>query len=326
MANPNSDLSDLQVLVHEQIESKLRDSASNANQFMRELNKAGRKKTYKGGEYIRVPITFQGNGTYTRFTNWQNLNISPKNTVTAARYKPKESSVSLAISGTEMNTVRGDAELVDLYASRADGMEVEFKNNFGTDLYSTGTADGGMQINGVQSFITTAPASGTTGGIPRATNDFWQNQYLQCSAQPGGVATSLNIHGYMMEMAISITVNEGVDSFDAIFADSNFWQLYYNSRDARQRIENGRAESLGPSLTFLNKPVYLDGGIGGSCPADSMYFIRYNDLALYVHPGQDFSQLGKTREPLRQNGQVKLYGFMGNLVASSLRQLGVIQN
>lgn len=325
MTNPNTDLTDLQVLVHEQVEKKLRDSASNANQFMREMMKAGRKKVYRGGEYIRVNINYQGNGTYTRFTDWDKLNISPRNTVTAARYAPKQCSVSLAISGTERAKVRGDAELVDLYASRAEGMEIEFKNNMAADLYSTGTADGGLQVTGLQGYITTAPAVGTTGGIPRAGNTFWQNQYFQCSAQTGGSATSENIHGYMIETALSITVNEGIDGFDAIFADNDFWHLYYNSREARQRITNESAKSLGPNLTFLNKPVFLDGGIGGSCPAKSMFFVNYNDLSLYVHPGEDFSQLGKTREPLAQHGEVKLYGFMGNLVAHSLRQLAIMQ-
>ena len=71
----------------------------------------------------------------------------------------------MSISGLEMLQNSGKEKMLDLLESRIGNAERTFQNNLSNDAYSTGTADGGKQIGGLQLLVSTTNNSGVIGGI-----------------------------------------------------------------------------------------------------------------------------------------------------------------
>ncbi len=69
----------------------------------------------------------------------------------------------------------GKERMINLLDSRIGNAERTMTNNISNDCYSTGTADGGKQIGGLQLLVADIADSGTVGGIDPATWAFWRN-------------------------------------------------------------------------------------------------------------------------------------------------------
>ena len=72
--------------------------------------------------------------------------------------------------------------------------------------------------------------------------------------------------------------------------------------------------------------VVLDGGVGGACPADSMFFLNTDYIFFRPHADRNFTVLGDDRFATNQDAMVKLIGFAGNMTVSNRRLQGVLTN
>jgi hypothetical protein len=72
--------------------------------------------------------------------------------------------VAVSISGLEMIQNSGKERMIPLLESRIGNAERTMKNNLSNDCYSTGTADGGKQIGGLQLLVADVGNSGVVGG------------------------------------------------------------------------------------------------------------------------------------------------------------------
>jgi hypothetical protein len=76
----------------------------------------------------------------------------------------------------------------------------------------------------------------------------------------------------------------------------------------------------------LNCDVFLDGGIGGSIPTNTMYFINSKFLFLRPHKDRNFTAIGGDRQSVNQDALVKLYGWAGALTSSGPQFCGVLSD
>jgi hypothetical protein len=72
--------------------------------------------------------------------------------------------------------------------------------------------------------------------------------------------------------------------------------------------------------------VVLDGGVGGACPTNSMFFINTNYLHFRPHTDRNFVPIGSERYATNQDAMVKIIGFAGNMTVSNRRLQGVLTN
>ena len=175
--------------------------------------------------------------------------------------------------------------------------------------------------------ISTSPTSGTYGGINRATWSFWRNVAFDATTDGGAAATSANIQSYMNRVAVQLV--RGTDRPDLIVADNNYYRLYLESLQAIQRI--GSTDSGGAGFTSLkyfgagfNCDVFLDGGIGGSAPANRMYFINTKYLKFRPHRDRNFTAIGGDRQSVNQDAIVRLMGWAGALTCSGAQFQGIL--
>ena len=321
MASPN--ISEIATMTLESRTGKLADNMSKNNALLNRLKKRGNVKTVSGGVSIRQELEYAANGTVLNYSGYQTLDITPQDVFTSANFNYAQKAAAISISGLEMLQNSGEEEVINLLTSRIKNAEKSLMNSVATDLYSDGTADGGKQIGGLQLLVAKSPSTGTVGGIDRATWTFWRN----IASAPSGAPTSSTIQGRMNDLAFQLV--RGTDSPDLIMADSVYYAFYIASLQAIQRVTSDEMAGAG----FMSVKYYaagkaadvvLDGGVGGGCPASTMYFLNTDYIHFRPHADRNFVPLGSDRFATNQDAMVKLIGFAGNMTASNCSLQGVL--
>jgi len=333
MASPN-----LSEIVSTTLRNRAPEVANNVirnNALLMYLSERGNIRPFSGGRTITQPLTYAQNSTYKRYSGYEVLNISPSEVITSAEFPIRQSAVAVSISGLEMLQNSGKEAVIDLLDTRVSNAEDTIKNGISYDLYSDGTATG--QINGLQALISTAPSSGTIGGIDRATWTFWQNIAYSAATDGGAAATSANIQRYMNAVALQLV--RGNDGFDLIVADNNYYGLYLESMQSIQRVTDEKVAGAGfTSLKYYGSGrsvnVMLDGGFQGyssdtnpttgGAPANKMYFVNTKYLHYRPHRDRNMVPINPDRYSVNQDAMVQLIGWAGNLTLSNARLQGVL--
>ncbi len=327
MANPSSTMTEIVTTTLRNRTGKLADNVSLNNALLNRLRKKGKVKPVSGGRTIVQELEYAENGTFKRYSGYETLNISPSDVFTGAEFNYAQAAVAVSISGLEMLQNSGKEAIIDLLASRIKNAEKTLVNNIAADCYSDGTADGGKQIGGLQLLVDKTPSTGIVGGIDASTTigSFWRN----IAYDGGGTATSTNIQSYMNALALQLV--RGTDRTDLIVADTNYYSKYLASLQAIQRITNPEMAASGfTSLAYYGAggmaDVVLDGGVGGACPASTMYFLNTDYIYFRPHTDRNFVPIGDDRFAVNQDAMVKLIGFAGNMPVSNRRLQGVMAN
>jgi hypothetical protein len=293
------------------------------NALLNRLKKRGKVQTVSGGRTIVQELEYADNATYKRYSGYETLDISPSDVFTAAEFDYKQAAVAVSISGLEQLQNSGEDAIINLLASRIRNAEKSMQNGVAADIYSNGTADGGKQIGGLQLLVSKTPTSGVVGGIDRATWSFWQNK----ATVSGTTASATNIQERMNAMALSLV--RGTDRPDLIVADGNYYNYYLSSLQAIQRISDPELAGAGfTSLKYYghggSADVVLDGGQGGACPANTMYFLNTDYIHFRPHKDRNMVPIGDERYAVNQDAMVKLIGFAGNMTLSNASLQGVL--
>lgn len=325
MASPN--LSEIVATTLRNRSGKLADSVTDNNALLARLKKKGKVRPFSGGRTIVEEIEYAENGTYTRYSGYDALNISPSDVFTAAEFDIKQAAIAVSISGLEQLQNSGSEQLIDLLESRVSNAEKSMVNGIAADVYSDGTASGGKQIGGLALLIAADPTTGTVGGINRATWTFWRNLKFDISADGSGAVSASNIQSYMNTVALQLV--RGRDHPDLIVADRTKYQFYLQSLQAIQRITDTDSAGSGfASLKYYGAgfaaDVVLDGGIGGNCPSGYMYFLNTDYLSFRPHTDRNMKQIGGDRMSTNQDAMVKLVGWAGNMTLRGAQFHGVL--
>ncbi len=322
LVNPSTTLTEIVTTTLRNRTGKLADNFTINHAMLNRLRKKGKVKPVSGGRTIVQELEYQQNGTYKRYSGYEQLNISPSDVFTGAEYNYAQGAVAISISGLEQLQNAGEEAIIDLLESRIVNGEKTLVNNVALDCYSDGTADGGRQIGGLN-LLVAGSAGNTVGGINSGTNPFWQNVIFSASTNGGSPATTANIGSYMNRLWVQMV--RGTDRPDLIIADNNYFRLYLESLQAIQRIESNEMAELGfTSLKYMNSDVVLDGGFGGGMPTNTMYFLNTDYIFFRPHSERNFSPIGDDRMAVNQDAMVKLIGFAGNMTVSNRRLQAVL--
>jgi|TARA_R100001086_G_scaffold130323_1_gene67463 hypothetical protein len=296
----------------------LTDNVTNNNAILARLNKKGNIKPVSGGNVILQELDYAENGTYRRYSGYEVLDVSPSQVFTSASFNYKQAAVAITISGLEELQNAGEERIIDLLEGRIRNAERTMANNLSADMYSDGTASGSKQVGGLQLLVSDSPSTPTVGGIDSGTWSFWQNQQTTATT-----VTTYTILGAMNTIYTSqVRAN---DVPDLILADNNYYTRYLNHLQAIQRVTSDDMAQAGfVSLKYMNSDVVLDGGFGGNCPDDHMYFLNTNYLFWRPHSRRNMVPIGDDRFSVNQDAMVKLIGFAGNMTVSNRFLQGVI--
>lgn len=169
-----------------------------------------------GNTYVSLAVkSGQGGGSLTGYTHDDQVSYYNPATTKRAQYAWKEHHIGMTLTHTELK-MDGIDITDDNSTSSMDGREAqalanlldEKNDDLGEDyaksldelIHGDGTSDA-KALAGIRAFILDAPTSGTTGGIGRAANSWWQNRALttangttqitSASANGGALLTAL---------------------------------------------------------------------------------------------------------------------------------------
>jgi hypothetical protein len=327
----NLNISDIVATTIENRSGKLADNVTKNNALLMKLKQRGNVKTVSGGNVIRQELMYNDPATSNAafYSGYDTIDITPNSPISAAQFDLKQASSAVTISGMEMLQNSGKEQIIDMLEGRIQIAEAQLQNIISAGVYSDGTGSGGKEITGLQAMISKTPTTGTYGGINRANWAFWRNIAFDCTTDGGAAASSANIQSYMNRVAVQLV--RGTDRPDMIVADNNYYRFFLESLQAIQRVTSEDSAAAGfTSIKYmgagLNCDVFLDGGIGGSIPTNTMYFINTNYTFYRPHANRNFVPIGGDRQSVNQDATVKLIGWAGNLTSSGAQFNGVISD
>lgn len=321
MTTPN--IEEMATFTIESRRRKLADNVSDNTALLSRLKMRNKIVPITGGRTIYEELEYDENETYKRFSGYEALNVSPSEVFSAAEFDLRQVAVAVSISGREQLLNAGREAMMDLLTKRISNAEKTMVNGLSEDLYSNGTADGGKQVDGLQAAIIagaaqdTPPATGTHGGINRANHEFWRNQF-----RDAGNDTGTSFLAHMMNLWVRTCRNR--EKIDLIPADNNFYVRFWSALQNQQRFASPQMGRMGfDTLKFNTADVILDGGLGGSAPANRMYFINSEYLRWRPHRDADMRP-GMNRYAVNQDAIIKLMFWAGNLTVSNMFVQGIL--
>jgi len=223
----------------------------------------------------------------------------------------------------------GKEAIIDLLDGRMQVAEAQLANRISQDIYLDGTGNSGKNITGLGAAVPDAPATGTYGGINRATWSFWRSVAYSGVTDGLAAVSASNIQKYMDSVAVQLI--RGTDKPDLIVCDNNYYSLYLQSLQAIQRITDGGNSGVGAGFASLKyygagmaSDVVLDGGIGNDATANHMWFLNTKYMMFRPHVDRNFVPIGGERQAVNQDAIVKLIGWAGNLTSSGPQFNGVL--
>jgi hypothetical protein len=310
VAFPN--VSDIVATTIENRSKKIADNVTKNNALLTYVDKRGNIKTISGGSVIFQELSFAENGNAGWYSGYDLLPVAAQDVISAAQFDIKQAACPVVISGLEQLQNAGKEQMIDLLDGRIGVAEATMANLVAGGIYSDGTANGGKQITGLDAAVPVNPATGVYGGIDRATWLFWRSK----TTTAGAALTSATVGDAMNAMWASLV--RGMDRPDLIVMDGFMWGIYIASLQAQQRFNGSESATRGfPTIKYMDADVVLDGGIGGFCPAKTMFFLNTKYIHYRPHSARNMVPLAPNkRYAINQDAEVQIIGWAGNLTMS----------
>lgn len=319
MAFPN--VSDLVATTIESRSGEIADNVTKNNALLSKLKQRGNIRTFSGGTVIFEELSFAENGNAGYYSGYDLLPVAAQDVLSAAQYAIKQAAVPVVMSGLEMLQNAGKEKIIDLMDGRMAVAESSLANLLASGIYSDGTGSGGKEITGLNAAVPVNPATGTYGGIDRATWTFWASKVNDTS----GIVAS-TIQGALNTLWAQLI--RGSDRPDFLVSDNSVWSLYMASLQAQQRFVDVSTGNLGfPSIKYMDADYILDGGIGGFCPAGTLFMLNTKYIFWRPHKDRNMVPLSPNkRYAVNQDAEVQILGWAGNLTTSGAQFQGRFDN
>lgn len=309
-AFPN--VSDIVATTMEQRSRKVQDNVSKNNALLAYIKDKGNVRLFGGGSQIYEEVSFAENANVGWYSGYDLLPVAAQDVISAAQFDIRQAAVPVVISGLEQLKNSGREALIDLMEQRLKVAESSMMNLIAAGVYSDGTGAGGKQLIGLDAAVPVNPATGTYGGIDRATWTFWRSK----TTTAGAALTSATVQAAMNTMWASLV--RGMDKPNLIVMDNNFWGIYMASLQPQQRFTDPKSANLGfDAVKFMSADVVLDGGIGGFATTKTCYFLNTNYLHYRPHSARNMIPLAPNkRYAINQDAEVQILAFAGNMTSS----------
>lgn len=323
MASPNSTWSELLTMSLYDRRGELADNLTNSVALFMRLKKKGNIGTVDGGVAILEELEYASNTNIMWYDGYEQLAISPSEFASAAQYEWKQLAEAITISGREMMINTGKNRIINHLRAKVSNAEKTMINTLGAGVYADGTGTLSKEMGGLQLLVADTPTN-TVGGISGNTYSWWKNISYDLSSV-GSTASSTNIQTHMNNLYVQLKRNN--EGPDLIVADANYYTRFLGSLQTIQRLtgDASMAEAGFETLKYMGMDVVLDGGRGGSCPANRMYFLNTDYIKYRPHADRNMVPLEPDRHSTNQDALVRFLAWMGNMTISNRFMQGLMK-
>jgi hypothetical protein len=317
MAIPNSSYTELITTTIDNYRDALADNILNHNPLLARLNKKGNAEPVSGGVKILENLMYAENGTGRWYNGYETLDVAASDVLTSASFDWKQLNCNVTISGLEEIQNSGKQAMHNLLKSRIMVAEKTLQNMVASALFYSNTEQGGKAIGGLQHLVADLPTSGVVGGIDRASNTWWANQYYDFSA--ASVTASSTTIQHAMNLTYLNCVR-GTDKPDLVIAGSTYFTYYEESLQPQQRFTSAKEADGGfDSYKYKSADVIYD----SNCAATRMYLLNSDYIHFRPAADRNFVTLDR-KSAVNQDATVVPLFWMGNMTLSNASLQGVI--
>lgn len=228
---------------------------------------------------------------------WKELHLGIQVTMTEL----KKSGISVVDTDGAKTSKHSDTEqavLVDMLDDKLDDMRESWERGMNNMLWRDGTQDADL-VPGIQSFITTTPTVGTTGGIDRVVNTWWRNRTnLAIASNSSTWANQPLARALQQDMRQLRKLGKGPDCAPAgsDFLDALEMELRKSGTFTQDgwaksgKIDMSVADISFKGLEFEYDPTLDDEGLAKYC-----FLLDTNAIRLRVMEGEDKKQHNPSR-------------------------------
>lgn len=293
-------------------EKKMSDNVFKSSPTLFKLMGKGNKEMKDGGTSIVIPLMYGENGTFGWYNNYGLIDTTPQEGITAANYNWKNLGGSVTISGPEIRKNKGEKAVMSLLKAKVMQAEQSMKKKLAEAMYATGAVD--AEGGAMHSLATIIAATGTVGGIAKATYSWWQSQ--------SGTAASFAANGLseMRNIFNDCSLQDQTDKPDLITTDQTNYERYEGILQPQERFNDSKMADAGfENLKFKAIPMTWD----SYATAGKMYFINTNHLKMVVHTDADM-KFGDFQEPENQDAKVAKLISMLEMTSDNCSKHGVL--
>lgn len=272
------------------------------------LTSKERKLHEDGGESIVVPLMYGDNETVKSYDGYEEIDTTPQEGMTSAKYPWKQVAGSVSISRKEERQNSGEARIIKLLDSKIKQTEITFKKKLNKQFFGDGTGNGSRDMFGLDLLVENGTAWGTLGGIDRsdATNAWWRNQWI-------GAIGSFAANGLTNMRKIYNLCSRGNEHPDIGITTRDIHEAYEASQVGQQRFADGDVANAGFELMKFKGMLI---GFDEECPSGAMFFLNSAYMQDTVDQETDMITTDFVR-PSNQDAKSAQMLLMGNLVPSN---------
>jgi|TARA_R100000656_G_scaffold40686_2_gene33905 hypothetical protein len=267
------------------------------------------KRVESGGESVVEPLLYEENSTAGSYSRYDQLDTTPQDEFTIARYDWKQYSASITIDGLSERSNMGKFSVVNLLKAKTRATELALRKTLSAGAWGDGTDNGSKTFGGLALAMST---SSTLGGIAPATNTWWK-----ASVTTGG---SFAAQGLTDMRTVFNTLSFGNDKPDIIFTTQSIYEFYEAAVQPIQRVQNTKVADLGfQNFTYKGVPFMFD----RDCTSGEMHFLNSEYINYVVHKDADMKTTPFVK-PTNQDARTAQILLQGNITYNNRRKLGVI--
>jgi len=292
------------------------------------------KKQFSGGKgdiSVGVKGTYGAGGTndgVTGYTHDDTVSFYTPENIQRAAYTWREMHIGMALTHTELkidgisvtdesgseNTKHSKRDmhtLVGLLENKMEDLGEQYASTMNTLLIGDGTGDA-KALAGIQSIVTANPATGTVGGINRATsaNSWWKNRALT-AAHGSTAVTSATANGGALFQALQtehrqLTRYGGSPNF--AFAGSDFLaaletEMRANGNYSDKGFADGGNDFAVTGLNFMGQKFIYDPTLDDLSLPKRCYWLDTKAIFLMTMEGE----WNRTHTPSRASNQFVMH-------------------
>lgn len=297
---------------HNEIPKKMYDNISKRSPTMTMLMRK-EMKWDSGGDTIQPAIEYAFATNSGSYRGYDLLDINPQQTVTDAQFARKQYYASIVYNGYEVASSRGENAIFKMSEIAMKGAERAMYNNMMTDLFGTGTANGGKALLGLDAAVDAGAGTAIYGGIDRTSNAFWRSIVTS-------VAGNLSM-AQLTDAYVRASRGGMQNSPDFIVAGLTAWEaintLCRNKFQEHSGVNNAGKmfANLGfPFINFMGVPVVYD----EYCPTGTVYMLNSETVQLWSDPVINFKPTELVK-PANMDAKVGQILWTGELICTEPR-------
>lgn len=283
----------------------LTDNVFKSNPLSDRLLRAGQRREESGGVKIVEPLIHAENDTVMAYSEWDRLDLTPQDGISAAEYNWKMFAGSVAISGYQESVNNGDRAIINLLKAKTMQLEKTLGRSLNRQL--NGNYTGLTQANSFAAIGDYIDSTGTIGNIDPSTYTWWKSIEIDASGDTYWTESHWGTAVY--------TSSDGIDGPKFATTTAAILQAYEEGlMPALRFTSNNEADSRFNNLTFKGMPVFSD----PDCATGVTYFVNEDNFSLVTHSDRWMKNLG-FRETPDVDGKWALVVSQGNLTCRSRR-------